>query len=251
MAAAFLIHDMRVFGSGGNVNTWRLCRFTSPRLHLAPIEFKQGFQCEATAPNRECRSFIESVLIWLRFSFVILVSRDFGNDTMFSFFSQFHITLLSKQTCGSICSNSSWCGAPSLLLQNVSFGDGGTVEGECATKHLTLECLICDLRLPHWGFVFGFSFFPVTHTKTTNILLNFPTQKHWGHEPNQSRGTRMLAYCRFGSNVMTGWSSAHCQLYAVLQLSAICSSFSVVIVQLMLTQNGTGCVNADSSHIQP
>lgn len=160
---------------------------------------------------------------------------DSCDNNMFSIFPSLTKTLLSKQSWSN--NTGCWSGKSIIVVTKhlKTFGNGSAVKWECAIKQPTLESLICVLWLPLWGLGFGYTFFSLTHTIKTNISPSFPTKKHRIYKPNQNRGTQMLAYCMLCWYVMTGWCSAHCQHYLVVQLnqlfSASCSFCSAVYVQ--------------------
>lgn len=190
---------------------WNTCRWNTTIALL----FLERWRSEGEKCHLEtCRHSNPSSRLGMRMCCLSQYLFDFCDKTMFRIFPGFTMALLYKHTCGALTPAADR-GDSSLLLPNISGRFATAARWECAIKQPTLECFICVLRLPRWGFVFGLpSFFfspPQTHSVKTNISPNTNTEYL---KPNQSWETQTPAYCTFSWYVMTGWSSVHCHTAA-------------------------------------
>lgn len=116
-------------------------------------------------------------ILWLRWHYgfiklsVFLVLADFGDNTMFRICPCFTMTLLSK--------HQPFVREIHQCCYKTSFGNNSAVKWGFTAKQPTLECLIWVLRLPCWGFMFGY---------LVSLLLTLQKQIYYSISQHKNTG---------------------------------------------------------------
>ena len=150
----FVWNINKYFSCPNQVQTWQNCDSTT-KHHNSLVVFEKMTERRWKVSFGDMQTFDPSSRLGMRMCCFSQYLFDFCDKTMLRIFPGFTMTLLYKHTCGALTPATDR-GDSSLLLPNISGRFATPTRWECAIKQPTLECFICVLQLPHWGFVFGF-----------------------------------------------------------------------------------------------